>query len=208
MLPKRKLNKILKKNIRNIWLFRSITLIIGLIILFALYRMEVIAIAFINGQPISFTDIVKVYNSKDNENIIDKLIAEKLIEYEARKRNIQVKSEEISKEIALIEKDAIVNGITLAQLLKDSHKSSEDLEKEVRLRIIIYKILSENIELSEREIDNYVKENPELYKNLGEEETREKVRKLLIDAKVDEEYKTWIQEARASSDIRYFININ
>lgn len=206
MLPKRKINKIFKKNIRNIWLFRAISLIIGLIILFTLYRMEVIAIAFINGQPISFSEILKIFDSNDNENAIDRIIAEKIIEYEAKKRNIKVTSDEISFEIKRIENEAVENGKTLLQLLKESDKTSRDLEKDVRLKIIIYKILSEDIELSEYEIDKFIKNNPDLYKNLSEEETRENVRRLLIDSVLQEKYNTWIKDARATSDIKYIIN--
>lgn len=206
MFSKRNIHKLLRENIRNIWLFRGISLILGLFILYYLYRNEIIAVAFINGQPISITEVVRIYTSPDKENVFDRIISEKLIEYEAKKRKIQVRSEEISAEIARMEKEAIANGKTMAQLLKESDQTARDLEKNVRLRIIIYKILSEDIELSEHEIDKYIKENPELYENFSQEETRIEVRRLLIDAKLQEEYKSWIQDAKASSEIKYIIN--
>jgi hypothetical protein len=208
MFSKRKITKILRERIEDIWLFRTVSLIFGLIILVFLYKTEVIAIAFINGQPITVREVVKVYTSPDKENVLDRIISEKIIEYEAKKRNIQVKSDEIALEIKRIEDEAIANGKTMAQLLQESDKTAKDLEKEIRLKIIIYKILSEDIELSEYEIDRYIKDNPDLYQNLGEEEARERVRKFLIDARLQEEYKTWIQEAKAVSDVKYLIKLH
>ncbi len=205
MVSKRKISLILKEKIQNVWLYRGISLLFGIIILFYLYKTGVIAIAFINGQPITVSEVVKIYTSPNKENVLDKIISEKIIEYEAKKRNIQIDSEEITSEIARMEKEAIANGKTMAQLLKESGQTTKDLEKNVRLRIIIYKILSEDIVLSELEIDKYIEENPDLYKNLSREEAREGVRKLLIDSKLQDKYQTWIKEAKASSDIQYLI---
>lgn len=205
MLNKKKFNKILREKIKDIWLFRLVSLFFGLFILFYLYKNEIIAVVFINGQAISFTEIAKIYSSTDKENMLDKIISEKIIENEAKKRNIEVSKEEIESELLIIEKEAIENGMTMAQLLKEIDKTARDLEKEVRLKIIIYKILSEDIELSEKEIDEYIQNNPELYDNLSEEEIREDVRKLLIDVHINEKYKTWIKQAKASSEIKYII---
>ena len=149
MLLKTKISRILKENIKNIWLFRAISLLCGIFILYFLYRNEIIAIAFINGQPITLSDIVKVYSSPDENNFLDRIISEKVIEYEAKKRNIKVMKEEIEEEVLKIEREALANGNTLAQILEESDQTTKDLEKNIRLRIIIYKILSENIELSE-----------------------------------------------------------
>ncbi len=199
------IKRIFKIKISNIWLFKSASLIFVIFILLSLYKRGVIALAFINGQPISISDVIRYFESKDKNNIIDKIISEKLIEYEAKKRNIIVKQEEIRSEILKIEKEALTNGKTLAQILKESNQTASDLERNVRLRIIVYKILSQDIDLSEDEIDKFIRENPELYENMSREEAREGVRKLLLDSKIKERYDSWIEEVKASSKIDYFI---
>ncbi len=203
MPSKRKIKRLLKEKIRNIWLLRGLSFIFCIFLLAYLYKSEIIAIAFINGQPITVSEVIKIYTSPDKENVLDKIISEKLLEYETKKRNIRIKSEEIKNEMSRMEKEAVANGITMAQLLKESDQTAKDLEKNVRMRLIIYKILSEDIDLSENEVDKYLNENPQLYENLSKEEAREGVRRLLIDAKVQDEYKTWIREAKASSVVKY-----
>ncbi len=207
MLPKvpKKIEKLLQKEVTETPAFKVATLVLGLAILYFLYSKGILAIAFVNGQPITITEVVKFYQKEKTGNVIDKLIAEKVLEYEAKKRNIQVSVEEIQSEISQIEKEALENGKTLFQLLKESDKTAQDLEKEVRLKIIVYKILAEDIELTEEEVDEFLRENPELYKNLGRNEARERVRRLLLDAKVQSEYQTWIRQAKAESDIKYFL---
>jgi parvulin-like peptidyl-prolyl isomerase len=202
---RKKIEKLLKKEVTETPAFKVATLLLGLTILYFLYHKGILAVAFVNGQPITITEIAKFYRKEKTGNVLEKIIAEKIIYYEAKKRNIQVSVEEVNTEIAQIEKEALENGKTMVQLLKESDKSAEDLEKEVRTKLIVYKILAEDIELSEDEIDKFLKDNPELYKNLGKQEARERVRRLLIDAKIRDEYQTWIQEAKASSDIRYFL---
>ncbi len=207
MLPKvpKKLVKLLNKEVTETPAFKVATLLLGLAILYFLYNKGILAVAFVNGQPITISEIAKFYQKEKTGNILEKIIAEKIIYSEAKKRNIQVSIEEINTEIAQIEKETLENGKTMIQLLKESDKSAEDLEKEVRTKLIVYKILAENIELSEDEVDKFFKDSPELYKNMGKQEARERVRRLLIDNKIQNEYQTWIQEAKASSDIKYFL---
>lgn len=203
-IPK-KIKKILNKEVTETTSFKVATLVLGLAILYTLYSKGILAVAFVNGQPITVTEVAKYYRKEKTGNILEKIIAERILEYEAKKRNIQVSVEEVNQEIALMQKEALDNGKTMLQLLKESDQTAEDLEKDVRLKIIVYKILAEDIELSEGEIDKFIRENPELYDTWDKDEARERVRKLLIDAKVQNEYETWIRQARAESDVKYFL---
>src|SRR3989338_11535375 len=98
MLPKvpKKLVKLLNKEVTETPAFKVATLLLGLAILYFLYNKGILAVAFVNGQPITISEIAKFYQKEKTGNILEKIIAEKIIYSEAKKRNIQVSIEEIN----------------------------------------------------------------------------------------------------------------
>ncbi len=71
---------------------------------------------------------------------------------------------------------------------------------------MIYKILSEDVEITEWEIEDYIRQNQHLFKEGEEELVRDEVIRILLDKKVSEMYETWIREAKASSEVKYLID--
>jgi foldase protein PrsA len=207
MYPKaQKFRKILKKKISVSDFLKFSGLIVVMLILFSMYKKGIIAPIFINGEPVTAGEILISLEKGGNGNIINKIIAEKVIEIEARKRNIQVRKEEIDAEILRLEKKAIENGTTLLQLLRDSNQTAADLEKNVKLRITVYKILEEDLNVTEKEIDDYIYENKDLYKDEEIEIIRQQTKEMLIQKKVEAKYDTWIKDASANTKIDYLIS--
>lgn len=205
---KKKINirKLLKKKIELSRVLKYVSTIVSVFILIIFYQSGIIAPLFINGEPITLSEIRKIVTSKDNQHYFDQLIAEKLIVYEAKKRDIDVRKEEIDDEIKRLEKQAIDNGVTLIQLLKQKDTTIEELERNTRTRLLLYKILSEDIDITEWEIDEYLKQNPYLIKEGEEEIIRNKVYEILLNKKASIKYDSWIKQVKAESEVRYIIN--
>jgi parvulin-like peptidyl-prolyl isomerase len=205
MVKKINVEKLLKSKIEVRRLLKYLSTVIAILIMVVLYKRGIVAPLFVNGEPVTFGEIAKVI-SKENGSYIDQLIAEKVIQFEASKRNIEVKKEEVEEEIFRIEKEALDNGITLIQLLKERDSSIEELEKNTKTRLMLYKILSEDVEITEWEIENYIRENREFLKEGEEEIIRDEVIRILLDKKVSDMYDTWIREAKAQSEVKYLID--
>jgi hypothetical protein len=205
MIKNKKLDRLLKSKIEVKRLLKYLYTAIAIIIMVLLYKRGIVAPLFVNGEAVTFGEIVKVI-SKDDGSYLDQLIAEKVIQFEANKRNIEVQKEEVEQEMLRIEREALDNGITLIQLLKEKDSSIAELEKNTKTRLMLYKILSEDVEITEWEIDNYIRENNEFLKEGEEEVIRDEVIRILLDEKVSEMYETWIREAKAESEVNYLIN--
>jgi len=205
MRNNKRIEKILKSKIEVRSLLKYLSTIIAILIMVVLYKRGIVAPLFVNGEPVTFAEIANVISDEDG-SYIDQLIAEKVIQFEARKRNIEVRKEEVEAEMYKIEKEALDNGITLVQLLKDKDTSISELEKNTKTRLMLYKILSEDIEITEWEIEDYIRENNEFLKEGEEEIVRDEVIRILLDKKVSEMYETWIREARAESEVNYLID--
>ena len=196
-----KVKKILLTKVTQTSYFNFGTLLLGLLILYTLYSKGVLAVAFIGGEPITVPQIVGYYRQEKTGNVLERVIAQKVLAYEAKKRNITVSVEEVRSEMDRIEKEAIENGKTLAQLLKEKDETATQLEKDIRTDLLVYKMLSEDIEITDDEIDDFISKNPELYKNLGEQEARQRVKKLLLDNEIRNVYDTWTPEANAAGPV-------
>lgn len=206
MVRTTRIEKLLRKKIAVSTLLKYISTAIAILILLFLYRRGILAPLFVNGEPITFGEIVKVISSERDSNTIDLLIAEKVILFEAKKRNIEVKKEEVEAEIFRIEKEAIENGLTLVKILNEKDTTMEEMEKNIKTRIMLYKILSDDIEVTEEEVEEYIRENSDLFKEGEEELVEEEVKRILLDKKVGEMYESWIKDARAESEVKYLID--
>lgn len=198
--------RVLKKKIEISYFLKFISTILVIFMLFVIYKKGIVAPLFINGEPVSFSEILKVLTDKEEGNFLDRLIAQKVLEYEAKKRNIVVKTEEVQSEILRIEKEAVENGKTLLQILKEKDQTLADLEKNVRTRILIYKIVEDEVGVSEEEIDEYINQHKELTGDRYSEEVRQEVKRLLLDKKVSEFYRNWIKDTKAKTKVRYIID--
>ena len=201
-----KLGSILKSKIRAISLLKFTTTLTAILILVFLYKNGYIAPFFVGGEPITLREISRIIKDKGGpKNAIDKLIAEKIIEIEAKKRNIMVRSEEIEEELLLEEKRALENGKTLLAMLEESDETIEDLKNNIKLRITLYKILRQDIDVTEEEIDAYIEKNKVIYEEKEKKQIRDGVRKLLLGVKIQTEYETWIREAKAATEINFLV---
>jgi foldase protein PrsA len=148
------------------------------------------------------------YNNGGPGNLLDRIVSEKLVELEAKRRNIVVRKEEIDAEVLKFEKEAIENGRTLIQLLEENDQTLAQFEKDTKVRLTIYKILGSSTTFNEDEVDRIIEENPWLYKDDEElEAVREEIKDLLIQRRLDDSYDTWILDAKAQSKVDYFIRL-
>lgn len=205
MVKNKKLDSLLKSKIEVKRLLKYLSTVIAILIMVVLYKRGIVAPLFVNGEAVTFGEIARVI-SKEDGSYLDQLIAEKVIQFEANKRNIEVQKEEVEVEMLRIEKEALDNGITIIQLLKEQDSTIAELEKNTKTRLMLYKILSEDVEITEWEIEEYIRENNEFLEEGEEDIVRDEVIRILLDKKVSEMYDTWIREAKAESEVNYLIN--
>ena len=205
-ISKAKIRNILNREIKVRVLLKIASTLFAVLILWSLYKKGVVAPVFINGQPVTFGEILKLVQDRGGpKNALDRLIVEKIVEFEAKKRNIVVKKEEIEAEILRTERKALENGKTLTQLLKESDQTIEDLEKNVKLRITIYKIIAKDVDVTEEEIDAEINRNKDLYKGREQEQIRQEVKELLLPQKYEQLYESYYVEAKANTNFDFFI---
>lgn len=187
---------------------KKILLVLGVIILLGLlfYFRSLLAVAIVNGEPITRFEVVKELEHRYGRSIAENLITEKLILQEAKKQNIQVTQKEVDEETAKLEKRFKDQGQDFDQLLSTQGITKDDLSKQLRVQKLIEKIIEKEITVSDKEIEDYVKSNKDtLFKDKKPEEATAEAKETLKQQKLNEKFNSWIEELKAKAKIDYFL---
>lgn len=161
--------------------------------------------ATVNGEFIYRPTVVKDLEKRFGQQTLDSLITEMLINQEAKKRNITVTSEEVDAEITKIEENVKGQGQELATLLSLQGMTMEELRTQIKTQKIAEKMLSDKINPTDQEIDEYIKANPSTDKDAKPEDIRAQVKTQLTQQKLGTEFQAWLTEAKKNASIQYFV---
>jgi len=153
-------------------------------------RSEVVA--SVNGQKITKTELYNLMVKQSGSQALDSLIAEKIVDLEAKKQNIAVSDQEIQTEL---------NGYyesyggqdVFFQALTSSGFTLDDVKKDIALSLKIRKLMEPRIAISDDDLKAYFEENKASFA----QEKQVKVSHILVDT---QEKATEIKNRLASGE--------
>lgn len=175
----------------------------SIIDLFVQYLNNSYSVAVVNGVRISNKDfnerLQKAYGSTAVQAIID----EELILQEGKKNKINITNEQIQQELSTIE-EQIGGKDALNQALVANNLTIEDLEKQIKIKLIKVEILKPTITYTDEELQKFFDANKEyLYEENAEFEDRKNdVTTKYIEQQIDAAQSGWILQLRESSKIQ------
>lgn len=178
-----------------------------ILVIFALFFAKGLFVAAtVNGNSISRWSIIKELERQSGKQALDKFITEKLIEDEVKKQGIVVEESEITGEFQVIESQMAAMGSTLKDQLLQQGMTEQDLKDRLRAHLQIEKLLGDKIQVSEAEIDAYVKTNKITLEKGKETEMRTKLKEQIKEDKVNQQAEQYIAELRESAKIKYYVD--
>lgn len=189
---------------KYLYTFAIVLAVIGL--LFAASRYWVIA--WVDNKPVTKFALFALLEKRDNGKTAEELIVESLLTSEGNKKRQVVSEEEVSAEIKKIE-DQQGGAAQLDQILSIRGLNRDDFMKLVKQQLLIQKLFGEGVNISEEDIDKYIKDNedtltPEV---LGAPESseaaklRDGIKEQLKWGKVNENYNNWLKEVLNSARV-------
>lgn len=178
--------------------------VVLLAIIFAFKSLFIVAI--VNGSPISRFSVINELETKSGKAALENLVLEKIVNMEANKKGINISEEEINKEIISVEEEVRAQGGTLEQALASQNMTVEVLRGQIVLQKKVEGLLGDKLNVTEAEIETYIKDN-EVQIPAGQDvKIREQVQQQLRQQKLSSEAGPFIESLKAMSSIRYFIN--
>lgn len=162
--------------------------------------------AVINNHPITRLALDRELEKQGGQQVLENLITQSLILQEAKKQKIEISDEEIKEKIAEIETSIESQGSDLDSLLEAQGQTRQGLEEQIKIQLIIEKIIGKEIKITDEEIKNYFEENKELF---GEEATLEGIKDQLKEELKQQElsnrFQSWLEELKQKAKIYYFL---
>lgn len=171
-------------------------IILGLILVLALgitaCSSDKEIIAKVDDEEITKDELYDLLVEQNGAQVLDGLIAEKIVDAEAKKEGIEVTDEEIEEEIEKIkEESGGEEGFN--QLLQYYGYDQEEFEENIATNIKIKKLVGDDISISDEEMEEYFEQNKEQF---GQEE-QVRARHILVE---DEDEAQDIQDKLANGE--------
>lgn len=190
---------------------KTIQFILGLVILFVLiyFGKKVFFAASVNGRLISRSSVIKELEKQGGQKVLDTIILKTLINQEAKKRKLSVSQKELDGELQKIEKTITTQGSSLDSLLLQQGMTKGDLESEIKLQLLVTKMVGDDVSITDKEIEDYLtnqKEQSVFGSNKNAPElTKDQAKAAIKQQKIQAKIQTFISDLKAKAKINYFI---
>ena len=181
--------------------------VLGILAIVALLYLgrNLIVAAIVNGQPISRIAVIRELEKQGGKQALDSLVTKQLILQESRKKSISVSQKEIDDEMKKIEKNLEAQGQKLDQVLALQGMTKDTLVEQIKLQKMLEKMVGK-IEVTEKEIDEYIEENIDSLPQDQEEATlRSNVKNSLTQQKLNTKAQEILENLRKNAKINYFV---
>lgn len=178
-------------------------LILGLVALFVSNKGLLVA-AVVNGKPIFRWELNSVLVSRFGKQTLDGMISEALINEEARKAGVAVTQAEMdTKTKSLVE--SIGGGMSIDQLLQYQGMSRADFDSQLRLQMMVEKLLGKDIKVTDEEVTNYIATASATLTATDEAGLKDEARQAILSQKINEKLQPWFTSLRAKANILRFL---
>lgn len=177
-------------------------IIIVVIIFLGVFKNQFI-VATVNGQPITRIQLINQLEKKDGKTILQSLITEQLILQEAKKQNVSVSDADVKAEIATIEKTISAQGQNIDTLLAQQGMSRADLNDQVKIQLLLKKMVGSDIKVTDKDVDDYVEQNKEAMPAEITPAIRDQVKQQLEQQKLNEKIQAFVANLQSKAKIDY-----
>ncbi len=185
----------------------AVIIITGVLALLFTFKGLFIA-AIVNGEPISRISIVKTLEKQGGKAVLDSLVTKKLISQEVKKGNITISQSDIDQEINKITESLKAQGTTIDQALTAQGMTRTQLNDEIKLQLSIQKMVGKDVEVSDKEIDEFITANKAQFPEGTKEEeikkqSTERIKQQKLQQKTQEFLKNLQDKAKVTNFVQY-----
>lgn len=136
----------------------AIGLLIGILVVLAVYKKGVFIAATVNGRPITTIQLISRLNQNYRNQELDNMVTERVILDEAKKKNLLPTDQEIKSRVADVEK-RYGGKDAFDSLVSQQGQTRSMVEDQLKVQLAFEKLYSNEATVSDQEIDDFIKQN-------------------------------------------------
>ncbi len=179
--------------------------VIVVIIFLGVFKNQFV-VASVNGQPVNRLELINQLEKKDGKTILEQIITEKLIQQEAKKRGVKVSDEDVKAEVANIEKTVSAQGQNIDTLLAQQGMTRADLNEQVKIQLLLKKMVGSNVSVSDKDVEDYIEQNKEAMPTEITDTTKGQIKQQLEQQKLNEKIQSFVADLQSKAKIQYLRN--
>lgn len=171
-------------------------------ILFA--NKGLIIAATVNGKPIFRWDLNKQMTARFGAQTLEGMISEELIAGEAQKAGVTVTKDEVDAKVQSVVA-SLGGNVSIDDLLKYQGMTKAEFENQIRLQLMVEKLLGKDIAITDEDIAAYIAGNGATLTATDEAGMKEEARQAILSGKINDKLQTWFAELKANAKIFKFL---
>ncbi len=186
--------------------WKHIVLIAILVIAALLWKFKgQFVVAIVNGQPVSRWQLNDTLMKKFGDQALESMINERLIISAMRQKGIFVTTDDINTREKQIE-NRLQGKMTLDDALKAQGLSKDDFKRQLEIQISIEKFFDKDASISSTEVEEYIGQNKEAYKNATDPAALKiEVANTLKQQKIADLFEKWFADIRKNAKIQKYL---
>lgn len=181
--------------------------VIGILAIAALLfvsKKDLFLAATVNGKPIYRWTLTKVLVDRYGQQTLDSMITEILISESAQKDGIIISQSDITAE-----EDKIVKSfggkVSIDELLKYQGMTKTDFDAQIRLQLLVQKVLSKDIKVTDADVAAYIEKNRETMTATDEAGLTKEAKDALTNQQLSEKVQPWLTQLRSKAAVTTYL---
>lgn len=160
--------------------------------------------ASINGQPVTRAELNERLTQRFGSQMLEAMVGEKLIMNEAAKQGSVANDDEVKQKIAEVEK-SLSGTMSLDDSLKMQGITRDEFENQVRIQLVIEKMLSSEVSVSAEEVTDYLKNNANTMTATTDAERKTEAENQIKGNKMAQKFSEWFAKLKDSAKIEKYL---
>ncbi|KXK10912.1 MAG: Foldase protein PrsA [Microgenomates bacterium OLB23] len=147
--------------------------LLGFLLVVAYYGKHLLVAGLVNNRPIFRMQVIKELEKQGGQQALDSIVTQELIKQEAAKKGMTVTDEDLNNKMNDLDTQFKAQGQSLDKVLEQQGLNRDLIKDQLRVQIMLEKLLGDKIKVTEEEVDAAVEEQKEIF---AQETDKEKVR--------------------------------
>jgi hypothetical protein len=178
----------------------GIILIVLVLLGVLLVRKGYIVAATVNNQPIFSWSLTSALMNRYGKQTLEGMITEQLIYQEAAKNNVSVSADDLK----IREEEMVKNigaDVKLDDLLKYQGMTRADFDSQVKLQLLVEKILGKDVNFTDAQLDNFISTSSAMLVATDSAQRKVEAKKVLTEQEINAKIQPWLLELKNNAKI-------